>query len=347
MGRRLIILGLLVFAFSACGGSVSQEEETLVIDLGQPTRLMLDSLEVWKSSNLDVCVREKQSIGNISTLALLGPEHLPDVFITDGLTGRFLAQFGRVLNLSSYTQAVPGLGYAGAAWAFPAERESVGLVVYDEGSTAEPCFLSDTDRLNACFADSLGQKWLQHMVAGDKKAAFTDSFFVERLSSLQQQMKTARIVSLDAFLSRKCSSVFAQGQDLYRLLDSLKLRDPERYAHLDFRPYTENAIIRGYDTGLFISSSMSYQPGKLYDCITLCEALSPEPEEPSDDTRRRLLELLDSSTHAAAPTHFLSFQFWNAARDKCFSELATGDKTLAEYAAILQDDYERYYLTNY
>ena len=60
---------------------------------------------------------------------------------------------------------------------------------------------------------------------------------------------------------------------------------------------------------------------------------------------RRLQDLLDTAPHAALPVLFISPGFWNTV-DYVISELPTGGKTLEEYAAILQDSYELYYLNS-
>lgn len=344
MGKRIIITLALSLLLCACGSS---DKDIIVMDLGELSPVMRDSLEAWKAAHPDVKIKERKRLwdSDIASLSVMGTKFMPDVFITDGLIGRFLAQSGKVFNLNDYTVALPGLAYGGTAWAFPAQRETVMLVIYDGDSTEEPEFLSAEGLFSACLSDSLGQQWLQHIVAADKQAAFTDRFFVERLSDMQETMQERPFVTVNDFVEGRCTSLLVGGEDLYELLDRVKSRDVERYARLSFRPYAGDAVLRGYDWGLFVSAALSRNHKKLFNCLTLCSALSPPGgDEPIDDTMRRLREMLDSAAPAAIPTHYISSGFWNYVRLNVFSRLASTDKTIQEIAAILQDVYEQDYL---
>ena len=350
MAKRIISAFALALGLIACVCCSRRDKDAIIVDLGDVPTQMQDSLEAWKSAHPDVKIQQRRRVQekDVRSLAVLGADHMPDVFITDGLTGRLLSRMGRLQSLDGFVGALPGLGFSGSAWAFPARREAITLVVFDKNTTDEPGFLSETDLLAGFLSDSLGQTWLQHMVAGDREAAFTDRFFVERLSLVQERALTGGCMTVDDFVTGKCTSILVGGENMYALLERIKEQDPERYNRLQFRPFMGDAILRGYDYGIFISASTVINPDTLLNCLSLCEALTPQEEtDPKDETLRRLHELLDSAPHAAIPTQFFSFQFWDRARSNCFSRLSsTGYRNLSEHTAYLQNAYEQEYLSS-
>ena len=346
MWKRLAAVLAWLLLLCACGGK-KEEQHTLVVDLGQIPAQMRDSLEAWKAAHPEISVLERKNISgtDLNSLAVIGVEHMPDIFITDGVTGRLLAFAGRALDLSGYAPPLPGLSYTGGAWAFQARREAVELVVFDPESTGiqDPGFLSAADLLNACFSDAEGQLWLQHIISNDGHAVFTDRFFLERFSWLQNKVHTRAFSSIEDFVTGQCSSLLVSGESLYSLLEQVKVQDPVRYARLQFRPFIGSAILWGYDTGIFVSAALAEKPEKLQTCISLCRALAHKPqEEAADKTLHRLQDLLDNAQHASVMTQYLSPMFWRYAKSHCLEELATSDKSPWEYAALLQDAYEKY-----
>ena len=67
-------------------------------------------------------------------------------------------------------------------------------------------------------------------------------------------------------------------------------------------------------------------------------------EMPKDDTVARLYEILDKSPKSKILNQEFNFAFWTYAYDRCFNEIGKTDKTVQEYASILQDIYEQSYL---
>ena len=346
MEKRTIVFLFLLLLLLTGSCHVRDRKKEIVLDLGRPlSALERDSLEAWNLKRPEIRLVERNRLwqSEIVNLAVMGVAYMPDVFITDGLTGRFLARTDRVLSLTEFVTPKPGLAYLGEAWGIPAGRENVLVVVSDGDTVHTPGFISGTDLLCASLADSLGQAWLRHIVAGDRKSAFTDSCFVGVLSRLQDSLRSGNVVDEEDFIRGGCSSILIGGDALYRMLGRLREANPDRYSRLVFRAFRGGAVPRGYDKGFFINARLALDGPRFFDCLSLCQALSPDPGEPEDDTIRRLQDLLDTAPHAALPVLFISPGFWSTA-DYVISELVTGDKTLEEYAAILQDSYEQNYL---
>lgn len=332
MGKRLIIVWLLVLA-CCLGGCKRGGDKAIAVYIGPYTELR-DSMAKWQLAHPDVPVRVMNDVGpdDLFSLSELGPDHLPDVMVTDDRTGR------AVVRTTGGLLPAPG--------AFRALRPDAVVVVYDKTREFEPvAYCSWLDLLSCVLADGKGQDWLTHIVDKDFEAAFTDAFFGERLRQMQDLLRTMPQVTPKDFVSGKCPAILVAGNTLYSLLNQVKKQSPELYERLEFRPLSGRAVPSEYCHAVYFNNKTMGQPGRRELCLSISRVLTVNRNDPPvpDATCQRLYDLLDASPQATPVRFLLDRRFWNQAGQQVFTQLKDGDKTLPEYAAILQDLYEQYY----
>ena len=315
-------------------------------------------LAEWESLHPDVNVDQRIRLCNddFSYLAVIGTEHMPDVFITDCLTGRLLAQAGLVMDLTDYAEDVDVFTFDNCVYAFPVLRESVSVIVYDPenwsrgdsvGYSSEGGLSVADNYLSSVLSDDEGQEWFDHMTHYDLEASFTDDLFVERYATIFEQIGNDTAYGstdslIDAFVSGSCPAAIVCGDDVYRLLDCAREQNPELYNRIEFTTYEEGYLPCEYRYGVYVNSGLTDERRDL--CIDLAQTLAGAYEDEYDDTTMRLEELINDSDHVHVVTCYFNPHFWSFSITDCFARSAESNMTAEEYAFVLQNYYEQYYL---
>ena len=367
---------LLIFIFALVGNVKPRDENLMLVDLrvyysdaGEfvtaPLRKLLEKFEAWKAYNPRIKISERKRIINtdIMSLAVLGIEHLPDVFITDSVTGRMLADFGFVFDLTEYAKPTETFTYNDKVYAFPVFREFSSVVIFDKTKwkKGDVIALGNRDGIAASvnlfssmLSDKAGQEWFRHIVNKDRKTAFTDSFFVNRLENMKKLIQKGNFYGIEKntstiiqdFIEEKCFAVSLYGDDVYRLLERTKKQNTKLYERLDFTTLLFDFVPAGYNYGLFLNAQLRETPEKLKSCVELCRALTvfDKDKEENDETLKRLDFLIKNKTKTFLSEQYLSRYFWRIAREKCFSQISDNNKIIFELANNLQNFYEEYYM---
>ena len=357
---------LIAVMLSGCGRKPSGD---ITVDIGliysdstpsveAPINQVRAELAEWESLHPDLNVEERIRLCNddFSYLAVIGTEYMPDVFITDCRTGRLLAQAGLVMDLSDYAEDVDVFTFDNCVYAFPVLRESVSVIVYDPenwsrgdsvGYSNQGGFSIAENYLSAVLSDDEGQEWLDHMIHYDLEAAFTDDLFVERYETIFEQIRNDSAYDstdslIDAFVSETCPAAIVCGDGIYRLLDYVQEKNPELYGRLEFTTYEEGYIPCEYQYGVYLNSGLTDERRDL--CIELAQTLAGAYENEYDDTLMRLEELKNVSDHVPIVTYYFNPNFWDFVISDCFARGVESNMTAEEYAFIMQNYYEQYYL---
>ena len=362
MGRLIRIISIYL-AMVLLVGCEKKNKNEIVIDIGlkysdagelvtAPLEYIKEKLIAWEKNHPINEIKERDRIANsdFSHLAVMGSNHLPDVFITDCLTGRLLAQAGLVKEVDA--QDVGTFTYNGKTYAFPALREYVSAVIYDpvKWETGDPVAYSEQNGISlsvdylSVVADP---EWTAHMTAGDKEAAFTDQQSLEALEAVKElvanDISYSSVSTLtQAFVNGEISAVVLYGDDVYRLLEKVKEKNLDLYNRISFTTLENELLPYGYQYGLFINAGL--EGDKLNTCMDLAKELGEAYEEDLGETIDRLEKLKSSTEHRPLMSQCFSNYFWMFAREECFSQLLLGEKNPEEYASILQNYYEQYYL---
>ena len=84
---------------------------------------------------------------------------------------------------------------------------------------------------------------------------------------------------------------------------------------------------------------------RLVQCVRLASAMaSSAADEETDDTIGRLNGLTDGSDHSAVLSQYFVYNFWSLAYEENYDRLINGDVTAEEFANILQNYFEMYYI---
>ena len=302
----------------------------------------------WEKDNSKVYNRKRIRNSDIRQLAVLGKDHMPDIFMTDCLTGRLLYKEGLLLDLSEYIEKDNDetFQYDDGVYAFPALLPYYTVLAYDSAEWKSGDSISaDSEGLLSCImSDSEGQEWFHHMIEGDKESSFTDAFFEERANELKKKLKESEPFSLQAFIDGSCSAVLLSGEDLYKTLEEMKTHNSELYERIDFSSFDNKHIPSGYTYGYFLNSKLLENPIKLERCIDLCRTLTTEYDNDVDETMKRLYRCLNDSDHSPIWSQYLCDSFWSRARICCLNQINNNTKTIREMIAPLQNYYEEYYL---
>ena len=362
MGGLIRTLPCFLLAFLLVGCEKKNKNE-MVIDIGliyndagelvtAPLEHVKENLTVWENNHPtdEIIERDRISNSDFSHLAVMGSDHLPDVFITDCLTGRLLAQAGLVKEVE--TEEVGTFTYDGKTYAFPALREYVSVVIYDpeKWETGDPVAYNAQDgiSLSANYLSAAADpEWLSHMTAGDKEAAFTDQQFLKALETVKELAAndipfSSVSILIQAFVNGEIPAVVISGDDVYRLLENVKEQNLGLYNRISFTTLKNEILPYGYQYGFFINAGLEEE--KLKTCMDLVKELSEGYEEDLDETLDRLERLKSTIEHRPLISQYFSNYFWIFAREECFSQLLLGEKNSEEYASILQNYYEQYYL---
>lgn len=345
----------------------------------------------------------RENLSDISSLARLGKTHLPDVFISTCQTGRLLADSGLVLDLSPYMEQpdISFLPFSSgdSVYAFPTLLRAETVILYDRsawdalgyaefpkdwesllesaqmmreqneryvttiGLDEHAAASLSRDLLSVLLAEQEGVQWFDRMIAGDRSASFTDSFFTEKLSKLQEIRQSAVFEGQDElsekisqdFIKGKCPAVMVNGLNLYRVMEDVRAKAPELYERLGAAAFPQAAkqwIPLEWTYGLFINARLEDEPEKLALCLDLCRSLAfCEGDARETDRVMEQLRVLEGTAQPCrAVTNYLNPTFWSTANARCFKYLSQDEnggeeaQSPGEYAAKLQNTYEEYHL---
>ena len=365
--KNLVTVLLSVAIVSGCIAKTN--DPSVIVDIGfipeiqclysqSVTNDLQSRLNQWRLSNPDIDVVQRQRIRNEDYTALLalGADHLPDVFITDSLTGRLLSEAGFVMEVGDYADKTGEFIYGDGVYAFPVLNRSHSVVIYDPASwsSEDPVGYVDdggysiaTDYLSSYIADAGMEDWLESMIEGNMTSSFTDPEFTNLLKTLRERLSCDNpYSSLDllvtAFVQGRQDAVILHGNSVYYLLECVKQDNPELYNRLEFTTLCEGYMPEGYPYGVFVNGDL--EGGELEQCIDLATLLSGSYRGETDAVLERLESSIESSTKVRIVTLYFVNHFWSFANSECFANLTDGDRTCEEYAAALQDYYEQYYL---
>ena len=358
--RKLTALILVLALLTGVSGCSVKKENALTVDIGEVldssiANCMRETVTEWNQANPDISVEERSRLRDYDLIytGALGPEYLPDIFVTDCQIGRSLAEAGLVTDLSGIAEDVGTFTCNGTVYAFPVLCESYGVMVYDpfsweEGSSVGYCY-PDTVvdcYLSSVLGDEWGQEWLHHMIEEDHEAAFTDREFVARLDYVREMLDNAICYDseeglINAFVEEECQAAVLSGDVLYRLMEQTNERNPSLYERLDFRCVSGSSLPCGYSYGVFIRSGMD--DDRTAECVELAGQMTSSYVQYSDATFDRLAELQENSVPVRMLTHYFTGSFWAGSFEECFSEISCDDRNSQEYAFMLQNLYEEYY----
>lgn len=339
MGRvRYMVLILMVFVLAGCR---KERADLVLMDRAQSNsayKQFEDTLDQWREQHPEITVEERiqQNGVELNSLARLGSDHLPDIFITSSTNGKLFADAKLVLDLTGIVEDVGTFTYGNMVYAFPVMGESYYVLIYDPENykAGDKIFADDSSTLlSYLMADEEGQTWFLHMIVGDREAAFTDTLFVARFDELISQFALSENIEAD-FAEGKCSAVLTERPS--ELIKNVKEKDPALYERLAFGEYMPH----GYGNGLFINKNVAEDSEKLELCLDLCQSLSGLRIELEKD--EKISEWLEGEKNAPIWKQYLSDSFWFEAENKVFSLLES--KNTRECSAILQDEYEKNYL---
>ena len=235
MAALMLALCLILARYSLC--QVQGDDISLMylkcIDseggdlVNQPVQAFIQSLSQWESENPDVHIvhKERYGTGEVSSLAQLGKEHLPDVFMADPLTGRLLAEYGLVYDLTKYVsgqseELLAPFTYDSMVYAFPVLTRNYTAVVYDPQawkSAGYDAFPNSWDALcesaeklrkmgyltvvglgeqsggsvsRDLLSPFLTGQLFDNLIEKNKIASFTDPSFVDTLQTLQLMLRS-------------------------------------------------------------------------------------------------------------------------------------------------------------
>ena len=314
------------------------------------------SLTAWENNHPQIDVTERERLKNYDIIyySALGEEHIPDVFVSDCLTGRLLARDGLVCDVTRYAPDVNDFCYYGRVYAFPLFGESVSIVVYDPDfwSAGDPIGVNVDDRytmvnciLGGLLGDEPEQEWLNHLTSGDQQTSFTDREFIDALNTfrdvIDHSVKYDSQDSLfDAFINGDCHAVIVSGDNVYRLLDQVSEQNQTLYNRIEFAPYVENFIPMGVQYGVFVRTGLNEE--RFDECVSLALSLTASYQIDVDDTYSRLAESIDNASSISMLTKRFVWAFWGQA-DQYLNRFVEGDITSEELAFALQNCYEQYY----
>jgi len=362
--RRLKLISLLLLLSVLLSGCQTRPGDAVTVDInlvgfeGTSFDAQLnEGADAWDERHPEATLYRRERVGNDDFIRIgaMGPEHMPDVFITDCITGRILADAGLVADLTGYAEDVNTFNYDEGICAFPIMRESLSVVVYDplnweEGMQAGFCSNDKhtvTDAyLSAVLGSEEGQEWFYHMDEADFEASFTDQLFMDALDEVHSLMNEGipygSVEELtDAFVNGEVSAVVAYGNVVYDLLDRTRTENPELYSRLGFTDITGGVVPSGYHYGVFIRSGLDEDKFAL--CVDLAREIASSYEGITDETTERLHDLTENSVRTEIITNYFIHWFWNYASTECFSDFYNDDTTSEQYAFVLQNYYEIYY----
>ena len=363
--RSLKAVSLLLTAALLLRGCAKRNPDDTTVDISILQDVCIswevfhDAFSRWQEDYPGHRLIERESVGpnDLVILAVMGEEHLPDVFVANSHTGRLLAEAGLVVDLTGVAPDVDAFTYGGEVYAYPVPVDSVSVIVYDplawDGTSLVGFDSSDPYSLIDCYVSSLigdveGQTWLSHMADGDKEASFTDAYFVDRMNDALNMTNedipySSERELIDAFVSCECPAVFVSGSAVRSLLQTVRTDNPGLYDRIEFSTLTDSCLPYGYPCGVFIRAGLDDE--SLVECVQLASEMSSYTAlEENDDTLARLNGLVAGSVHSDILSGHFIYDFWHNAYEENYERFADGDITSEEYAGILQNYYEIYYI---
>ena len=363
--RRLKTVVILLILALCLNGCSARSSDDIIVDISilendsVSLERVRETLAQWPDNNPGTSIVERESIGtnDLVSLASMGVQHLPDVFVADSRTGRLLAQAGLAVDLTGLAPDVDAFTYNGIVYAYPVLTESVSVIVYDplawhEGDpvgydSRDPYTFIDC-YMSSLIGDEEGQAWLDHMISADMQASFTDDYYVGRINETLTMLNEdiaydSEMDLIEAFVSGQCHAVFVSGTDVSLLLNTLRTDNPGLYERTEFSSLSDNVLPFGYRYGVYIRSDLD--DDRLVQCVRLASAMaSSAADEETDDTIGRLNGLTDGSDHSAVLSQYFVYNFWSLAYEENYDRLINGDVTAEEFANILQNYFEMYYI---
>lgn len=319
---------------------------------------LYNGLYSWEEDHPGITVAERERIMDydVASLAVMGTEHMPDVFVTDCLTGRLMADAGMVTDLTGIAEDSGSFTYNGTVYAFPALRESYSVIVYDPESWSEGgevgflysyIYSFINSYMSSELSDDWGRSWEAHMAAADGQASFTDPEFILRLSGALDRMSADTAFDSyseleEAFVSGECPAVAISGEYLYMLLDDVRASDPDLYNRLEFSSLTGEVLPRGYEFGIYVRAGMDEQ--KTAECIELASYLADSVPVNNDITMNRLYDLASGSRETALLSNMFTFNFWYYSLGECYYNRDRGNLDAEQMAQVFQEYYGLYYV---
>ena len=351
MGRvkRILPILLLVFMMAGCGkdkAAITIMDGFLTDENNSANRNEAYSnfekrIDEWNNAHPYVAVNERKQYhgAELGSLGRLGAEHLPDIFVLAGVTGRTFYREGLVLDLSKYIYNFEGsFTYDGATYAFPVFKPSCTVVAFDsEVWKPGDSVAIGTDAANviSCLmADEFGQNWFDHIISGDKEAGFVDEAFMDCLIKANELLQYKSTIS--GFINGDCGAILLSGDSIYKMLERAKEENPGLYDRISFTTLDGEHVPCGYGGGLFLNARLADEPAKLKQCLDLCRYLSDSNIAPVDE---RLEDILNKKSHVVLWSQFLPGDM-NGQLSLLGSEIVN----LREISAKMQDYYEEYYL---
>lgn len=370
---KWMALGLLVVLALSLGGCAKRRADITIMDnfiedsacgdiVNAPSLAFDAILEAWKADHpgVEIVEKKRSGSGDISALAVLGSEHMPDIFMASPTLGRLLAKKGLVMDLSDTipeAERAEPFVYDGLAYAFPAWAPSVSLVVhegdcpdswtglYARGYKVAWGGNAAGDLLGPALAARDAQAWLDHMAAADRQCTFLDDGIVEALTESVEMRASDILVQMSpddavqAFISRKYRAALLSGDSVYKLLDKL---EPERRERLQFAAFPTISggeyLPTGVQYGLFINAAVADDAGKLANCIDLCRRLAraARADRGSDATLRRLNAFVNRANPCRNCGLYLAGEVWSPLGQTRLSPIET--------AVSMQNAYDQYFL---
>lgn len=362
--RNVKAVSFILAAVLLLGGCAKTAPDAVTVDISALEYACVSRDEVcealsrWQSDNPDTSIVVRENVGpnDLVSLAVMGEDHLPDVFVTDSRTGRLLAEAGLAVDLTGLAPDVDTFTYGGEVYAYPVSVESVSVIVYDplawDGSSPVGFDSSDPYTLIDCYVSALigddaGQTWLRHMVDGDMEASFTDAYFVDRMNDALNMMNedipySSETELIDAFVSGECPAVLVSGSEARLLLQTVRTDNPGLYERIEFSTLTDGCLPYGYPYGVFIRTGLDDE--RLVECVQMASELASSVSGGDDDTAVRLDGCIDDSSHTGILSQYFVYDFWYLAYENDYPRLINGEITAEEFAENLQNYYEMYYI---
>ena len=351
MGRikRIIPVLLLALMMTGCGKDTVSitimdgflPNENVSANRNEAYKTFEKRIDEWAGSHPLITVEERKQYhgAELGSLGTLGAEHLPDIFVLSGTTGRVFYQEGLILDLSEYiSDDEEVFFYDGVAYAFPVLNPSCTVVAFDrEAWEPGDTVAIGTDAANviSCLmSDEAGKNWFNHIISGDKEAAFVDEAFVNSLIKANELLQDKGTIS--DFINGDCGAILLSGDNIYKMLEKAKDENPGLYDRISFTTLDGEHVPCGYGSGLFLNARLADEPEKLKQCLDLCRYLSDSKIAPVDE---RLEDILNKKSSVVLWSQFLP-------RDMNGQLSLVGNEkvNLREISARMQDYYEEYYL---
>lgn len=331
-------------------GVTDQDEDTM--------EQVYNGLEAWEDAHPDIEVHQRARIRDydLTAIAVMGAEHIPDVFIADCRLGRLLADEGLVVDLTDVAPDVGSFTYDDGVYAFPALLESYSVIIYDPlnwnvgdpvGFAASNEFTVINCYLSPLLGDEWGEQWLDHMEDVDGAVSFTDSEMITRIKNLDEMISDDIAYGSydelsEAFIEGECPAVAVYGDYIYSILEDIKTNDPDLYDRVQFACMVDGVVPAGFEYGIFVREGMGEQETER--CIDLAASLSSSVSRDSDETLDRLYDLVDNSCQIPLLTQCFTYNYWHFASNELYYIRSNGDKSPEDRGEMLQEYYDLYYV---